>query len=379
MSSRLGDEQRMFRDTVRVFARQEVAPLVEEAERTEVFPRKVLRRAGELGLLAVGLPEEEGGTGGDLMYMSLFVEELARECAGIALPLYACASLAWGLHQNGSEQQKERYLKPLLTGEAVAGLAITEPGAGSDVAAIRTSALRDGDGYVLNGRKVFITNGTIADFMLVVANTDPDRNPRGIGAFLVERGTPGFSAGKKLSKLGLRSSETSELVFEDCRIPASARWGGGGAPGFVGLMQSIDRSRVSIASLAIGIAVAAFEAALDHAKQREQFGRPIGKFQAIQLKLVDMATRIEAARLLTYQAIALANEGARFTKEASMAKLFATESCVQITGDAVQIHGGYGYCTEYPVERYFRDAKLMTIFEGTSEIQNVIIARELGL
>jgi acyl-CoA dehydrogenase len=332
---KLSEEQQMFRETVREFARKEVAPLVDEAERTETFPSKVLRRAGELGLLSVGLPEDEGGSGGDLMYMSLFVEELARECAGIALPLYACASLAWGLHQSGSEEQKEKFLKPLLDGKAIGGLAITEPGAGSDVAAIQTSAIRDGDSYVLNGRKVFITNGTIADFLLVVANTDKDRHPRGIRAFMVERGAPGFSAGKKLSKLGLRSSETSELFFEDCRIPASARWGGG--------------------------------------------GRPIGKFQAIQLKLVDMATRIEAARLLTYQAIELANEGAQFTKEASMAKLFATESSVQITGDAVQVHGGYGYCTEYPVERYFRDAKLMTIFEGTSEIQNVVIARELGL
>ena len=376
---KLSEEQQMFRETVREFARKEVAPLVDEAERTETFPSKVLRRAGELGLLSVGLPEDEGGSGGDLMYMSLFVEELARECAGIALPLYACASLAWGLHQSGSEEQKEKFLKPLLDGKAIGGLAITEPGAGSDVAAIQTSAIRDGDSYVLNGRKVFITNGTIADFLLVVANTDKDRHPRGIRAFMVERGAPGFSAGKKLSKLGLRSSETSELFFEDCRIPASDRWGGGGASGLAGLLQSIDRSRVSIASLSLGIAVAAFEAALAYAKEREQFGRPIGKFQAIQLKLVDMATRIEAARLLTYQAIELANEGAQFTKEASMAKLFATESSVQITGDAVQVHGGYGYCTEYPVERYFRDAKLMTIFEGTSEIQNVVIARELGL
>jgi butyryl-CoA dehydrogenase len=249
MNFKLSEEQRIFRETVRGFARREVAPLVEEAEGAETFPREVLRKAARLGLLAVGLPEESGGTGGDLMYMSLFVEELARECAGIALPLYACASMAWGLDQSGSEEQKQKYLKPLLNGEAIAGLAITEPDAGSDLAAIRTSAVRDGDDYVLNGRKVFITNGPIADFILVIANVDKDRHPRGI----------------------------------------------------------------------------------------------------------------------------------RNTKEASMAKLFATESCVKITGDAVQIHGGYGYSTEYPVERYFRDAKLMTIFEGTSEIQNVVIARELGL
>ena len=383
MNFKPSEEHVMFRETVREFARREVAPLVEEAEATETFPRQVLPEAAELGLLAVALPEGSGGSGGDLMFMSILVEELARECAGIALPIYACASMAWGLDRMGSEEQKTRYLKPLLSGEAIACMAITEPGAGSDVAAIRTSAIRDGDSYILNGTKAFITNGPIADCVLVIANTDPDGSPRGLRPFLVERGTPGFTAGKKLSKLGLRSSETSELNFEDCRIPASARWGGrgkgGGAPGFVGLMQSIDRSRVSIASLSIGIAVAAFEAALEYAKQREQFGKPIGKFQAIQLKLVDMAIRIEAARLLTYKAIELANDNAPYTKEASMAKLFATEACVKITGDAVQIYGGYGYCTDYPVERYFRDAKLMTIFEGTSEIQNIIIARELGL
>jgi alkylation response protein AidB-like acyl-CoA dehydrogenase len=379
------EEQLMFRETVKEFAAKEVAPLVEEAEGTETFPRQVLAKAGELGLLAVALPEGSGGAGGDLMFMSILVEEVARECAGIALPIYACASIAWGLDRMGSEEQKRKYLKPILSGEAIAGLAITEPGAGSDVAAIRTTAIRDGESYILNGTKAFITNGPIADCVLVIANTDADRNPQGLRPFLVEKGTPGFTAGKKLSKLGLRSSETSELVFEDCRIPASARWGGrgggrrAGVSAFAGLMQSIDRSRVFIASLAIGIAVAAFEAALEYAKRREQFGKPIGKFQAIQLKLVDMATRIEAARLLTYKAIELANEDVPYTKEASMAKLFATEACVKITGEAVQIYGGYGYCTDYPVERYFRDAKLMTIFEGTSEIQNVVIARELGL
>jgi acyl-CoA dehydrogenase len=377
------EEQRLFRQKVREFARTQVAPLVDEAERTQVFPRQILRKAGELGLLAVSLPEESGGTGGDLMFMSILVEELARECAGITLPVYACASMAWGLDRMGSEKQKNKYLKALLDGQAIAGLAITEPGAGSDVASIRTSAIRDGDSYVLNGTKAFITNGPIADCILVIANSARDGNPAGLRPFLVEKGTPGFTSGKALSKLGLRSSETSELYFENCRIPASARWGGsgegGGARGFVGLMQSIDRSRVSIASLSIGIAVAAFDASLDHAKTTERYGRPIGKFQAIQLKLVDMATRIEAARLLTYKAIEMANDGLPFTKEASMAKLFATEACVKVAADAVQIFGGYGLCSDHTIERYFRDARLMTIFEGTTEIQNVIIARELGL
>ena len=378
MKFRFSEEQQMFRETVRKFAENEVAPLVEEAERTETFPRQVLPKAADLGLLSVGLPESYGGAGGDVMYMSFFVEEIARECAGIALPLYACASMAWGLHKSGTEEQKQKYLKPLIKGEAIGGLAITEPNAGSDVMAIRTMAIPDGDSYVLNGRKVFITNGTIADYMIVIANRDQDRDPTGISAFILERGTPGFTSGKKLSKLGLRSSETSELIFEDCRIPASAIWGGG-LTGFVGLMKSIDRSRVSIASLSIGIAVAAYDAALRYAKEREQFGKPIGKFQAIQHKLVDMATSIEAARLLTYKAIELINDDVSCTREASMAKLFASEASVKITGDALQIHGGYGYCTEYPVERYFRDAKLMTIFEGTSEIQNIVISRELGL
>ena len=312
------------------------------------------------------------------MYMSIFVEELARECAGIALTFYACASMAWGLHRSGSEEHKRKYIGPLVRGEAIGSLAVTEPNAGSDVMAIQTTATPDEDGYVLNGRKVFITSGTIADYMIVIANTDKNKDPLGISAFIVERGTPGFSAGKKITKLGLRSSETSELIFEDCRIPASALWGGG-LTGFVGLMKGIDRSRVSIASLSLGIAAAAFEAALKYAKEREQFGKPIGKFQAIQLKLVDMATSIEAARLLTYKALDLANEDQSCTKEASMAKLFASETAVKVTGEALQIHGGYGYSTEYLVERYFRDAKLMTIFEGTSEIQNIVIARELGL
>ncbi len=378
MNFKFTEEQQLFRKTVRKFAENEVAPIVEEAEKTETFPRQLLPKAAHVGLLAVGLPEEYGGAGGDLMYMSIFVEELARECAGIALPFYACASMVWGLHKSGSEEHKKRYLKPLIRGEAIGGLAITEPNAGSDVMAIQTTAIPNGEGYILNGRKVFITNGTIADYMIVIANTDKNRDPLGISAFIIEKGTPGFTSGKKLSKLGLRSSETSELLFEDCRIPNSALWGGG-TTGFAGLMKGIDRSRVSIASLSMGIAGAAFEAALKYAKEREQFGKSIGKFQAIQLKLVDMATRIEAARLLTYKAIELANEDISCTKEASMAKLFASEAAVKITGDALQIHGGYGYCTEYPVERYFRDAKLMTIFEGTSEIQNIVIGRELGL
>ena len=371
-------EQDLFRDTVRKFVQNEIHPLVDKAEQSETFPRLALTKAAELGLLSIGLPKDEGGADGDLMYMSMFVEEVARECPGIALTFYACASMAWGLSRSGSDEHKEKYIGPLIRGEAIGSMAVTEPDAGSDVMSIQTSAIRDNDHYVLNGRKTFITNGNIADYMIVIANTDQDRSPAGLTAFLIEKGTPGFSAGKKMSKLGLRSSETAELIFEDCRVHKSARWGGGMA-GFVGLMKGIDRSRVSIASLSMGISVAAFEAALRYAKEREQFGKPIGKFQAIQHKLVDMAVRIEATRFLTYQAAELANNDEPCTKEAAMAKLFASESAVKITGEALQVHGGYGYSTEYNVERYFRDAKLMTIFEGTSEIQNIVIARELGL
>lgn len=378
MDFRFSEEQKIFREAARKFVEREVAPLVEEAEREETFPRQLLRRTAEEGFLAVGLPEEYGGAGGDMMYMSIFIEEMARECAGIALTIYPCASMAWGLYQSGSEEHKEKYLMPLVRGEAVAALAVTEPNAGSDVMSITTTAREDEDGYVINGRKVFITNGPIADCIILIARTVKKDGSAGISAFIVEGDTPGLTVENRISKLGLRCCETAGLVFEDCRVPASARWGGIEG-GFVGLMKGLDRSRVSIASLSIGIAEAAFKASLDYAREREQFGRPIGKFQSIQNKLVDMALRIENSRLLTYKATQLINENAPCTKEASMAKLYASESAVRITGEAVQVHGGYGYSAEYPVERYFRDAKVLTIFEGTSEIQNIIIARELGL
>ena len=385
MSFQETEEHRMFRETIRSFAEKEVAPLVDEAERTETFPRQILERAGELGFLGVARSEDSAGAGSDLNFLCIFIEELGRVCAGVALPLYACASLVSGLEQAGSEEHKKKYLEPLLQGRVMGSLAITEPGAGSDIAAISTTAERDGNEWVLNGQKMFITNGPIAEFFLVVAITKKEGQPDGIGVFLVEKGAPGFTQGKDIAKLGLRCSQTSELSFDNCRIPASAAWGRGanksegGGSGLGALLQTIDRGRVCIASLSIGIAQAAYETALAYAKERQQFGKAIGKFQAIQHKLVEMASNIEAARLLTGKAIALANEKQPYTKLASMAKLFASEAAVKATGDAVQIHGGYGYCREYPVERFFRDAKLMTIFEGTSEIQNIVIARELGL
>jgi len=378
MDFKFSEQQRIFREMVRKFVEREVRPLVDEAERTSSFPRRLLKAAADRGLIAVGLPEEYGGAGGDMIYMSIFVEEMARECAGIALTIYPCASMAWGLYKSGSERQKEKYLTPLIKGDAMVSLAITEPNAGSDVMAIRTTAKKDGDSYVINGTKVFITNGPIADFVIAVTKTVENDETTGIGVFIVERDNPGLTAEKKMEKLGLRSCETSGLVFEDCRVPASAMWGEQQG-GFAGLMKALDRSRVSIASLSIGIAEAAFSAALDYAKQREQFGRPIGKFQSIQNKLVDMAVRIDNSRLLTYRATQLINDEESCPREAAMAKLYASESAVKITGEAVQVHGGYGYSAEYPVERYFRDAKVLTIFEGTSEIQNIIIAREMGL
>lgn len=378
MDFKFSPEQAMFRETISKFVEREVAPLVEEAEATMAFPRTLMDKAAQAGLIAVGLPEEFGGAGGDMMYISILVEEMGRECAGIALSIYPCVSMAMGIFQSASEEQKERYLGPLTQGKAMVALAITEPNAGSDVMAIQTTAVEDGDDYIINGTKVFITNGPIADIIIVIAKTKNLDGSSGMAAFIVDGDNPGLIREKKISKLGLRSSETSGLVFENCRVPTSDQWGGKSG-GFVGLMKALDRSRVSIASLSIGIAEAAFHTALNYAKEREQFGRPIGKFQSIQNKLVDMAIAIENARLLTYKATQLINEGLPCTQEAAMAKRYASEAAVMITGEAVQILGGYGYSSEYPVERYFRDAKVLTIFEGTSEIQNIIIARELGL
>ncbi len=377
MDFELSDEHRIFRKTVRAFAEKEIAPLIEEAERGQEFPRQLIARARDLGLLGVSFPEEYGGSGGDMIMVCILAEELARVCSGIAVGLFSVAMGPGAIYLLGTEEQKRRYLPSAFRGEKVFALGITEPNAGSDVSAIETTARRDGDYFVLNGSKIFITNGTFADYVFIAAYTDKNKGYAGMNLFIVDTSLPGFSVTRKLDKLGHRSAETAELLLEDVRVHKDDLLGSPEA-GFMNIMQLLDGGRVIVASRAVGIAQAAFEAAFSYAQQRIQFGRPISKFQVTRFKIARMAMEIDAARLLVYRAAALLDESAHCTKEVSMAKLFAAEVAERITAEALQIHGGYGYITDLPVERYFRDAKLCPITEGTSEIHYVIIARELA-
>jgi alkylation response protein AidB-like acyl-CoA dehydrogenase len=373
----LSEEQALLRRTVRDFAEKELAPHSREWDERQGFPREVFRRLGELGLAGCCWPEEYGGSGLSTLDWAVVMEELARVDAGVALSLAAHHGLCSAhLHLAGSEEQKRRFLPPLARGEKVGCWALTEPGSGSDAGGMRTTAVRDGGEWVLNGSKSFITNGGIADTALVMAVTDRAAGKKGISAFVVERGTPGFRSGKKEDKLGVRCSDTSELAFEDCRVPAGNLVGREGM-GFVDTLRILDKGRIGIAAFSVGIARAALDASIRYARERRQFGHPIADFQAIQFKIAEMATRAEAARLLAWRAAATADAGKPHTAEASMAKLFATEAAVEIALDAIQIHGGYGYVKEYPVERYLRDAKIGTIGEGTSEVQRLVIARQL--
>jgi butyryl-CoA dehydrogenase len=331
----------------------------------------------DLGLTGVTIAEEYGGGGGDAMHLMIAVEEIARACAATAVILFADISLCChSIYKFGDEEQKRRFVVPLAKGEKIGALALTEAGAGSDVAALETTAVRHGDGYILNGTKVFTTNGGEADIAVVFATIDKSLRSRGITGFVVEKGTPGFSVGKKEHKLGIRASSTTELLFEDCFVPLENRIGDEGQ-GMRLALSTIDSSRAMVAAQAVGIAQAALDASINYAKQRHQFGQPIAEFQAIQWMLVDMATAIDAARLLTYRAVQLEMEEQPFIKEAAMAKVFASEAAMAATTKAVQIHGGYGYVKDYPVERYFRDAKITEIYEGTSEVQRLTIARSL--
>ncbi len=373
----LSEEQALLRRTVRGFAEKELAPHSREWDERQEFPREVFGRLGELGLAGCCWPEEYGGSGLSTLDWTVVMEELARVDAGVALSLAAHHGLCSAhLHLAGSEEQKHRFLPPLARGEKVGCWGLTEPGSGSDAGGMRTTAVRDGGHWVLNGSKTFITNGGIADTAVVMAVTDRAAGKKGISAFLVERGTPGFRSGKKEDKLGVRSSDTSELVLEDCRVPAGNLVGREGM-GFVDTLRILDKGRIGIAAFSVGIAQAALEASLRYARERRQFGHPIADFQAIQFKIAEMATRTEAARLLAWRAAAMADAGRPHTAEASMAKLFATEAAVEIALEAIQVHGGYGYVKEYPVERYLRDAKIGTIGEGTSEVQRLVIARQL--
>lgn len=372
----LNVEQKMIRDTVREFARAEIAPIAGQLDKESRFPLETFRKMGQLGLLGLPIPEAYGGAGADTISYCLAVEEIGRACAGTGLSYEAHVSLAcMPLFLYGTEAQKQQYLVPLAAGEGIGSFGLTETGAGSDAGGTRTTAVRDGDEWVINGNKIFITNASYAQTVVLTAVTDKEN--RGISAFIVPTDTPGFSTGKPYEKMGMRASNTAELILENVRIPAENLLGPLNA-GFKQFLSTLDGGRVAIAALAIGIAQSAFETALDYAKQRKQFGQSISKFQAIQNKLADMAMHIDLARNAVFKAAWLKDEGRPHTIEASYAKLFASEMCTAASNQAIQIMGGAGYMQEYSVERNLRDAKLIEIGEGTSEIQRLVIARQLG-
>ncbi len=377
MDFRLTDDQALLRATVREFAEAEIGPHVMEWDETQSFPMDLLPRLAALGLTGIQFAEQYGGSAMSAVDYCICIEELARVCPAIALSVAAHNGLCTShIAMFGTDAQKTTFLPRLVRGDVLGAWGLTEAGAGSDAAGMRTTAVRQGDHWVMNGSKNFITHGRIGGVMVVVAVTDRTKGHRGISAFIVEHGTPGMTAGKKENKLGMRASDTSEVVFQDCRVPAAQLLGDEGQ-GFINTLQVLDAGRIGIAALSVGLAQGAYEAARRYAKERRQFGQPIAAFQAIQWKLADNATRIEAARLLTYRAAYLKDRGARTTRESSMAKLFASEIAVKAADDCVQIHGGYGFVKDYPAEKFFRDVKLLTIGEGTSEIQRLVIARQL--
>ncbi len=375
------EEHEMIRRMAREFAEKEVAPIAAEMDEKGEVPLKNIKRMGELGFLGLTTSEEYGGAGLDTVSYCIAIEEIAKACASTAVVMAIQNSLVnYALERYGTEEQKRRFLVPLAKGEKIGAYALTEPEAGSDAASIKTMAVRQGDEYIINGTKHFTTNGGFADILIVYATVDPSKGYKGITAFIVEKGAPGFSVGREEIKMGIRATNTCETIYQDCRVPVENRLGEEGE-GFKIALSSLDAGRIGIAAQAVGIAQAAYEAALEYAKTRRQFGQPIANFQAIQWMLADMATRIEASRLLTYKA-ALAKDKARgtekrFTKEAAMAKLYASETASFVTDCALQIFGGYGYMKDYPLERYYRDARITRIYEGTSEIQRLVIARNL--
>jgi len=371
------EDQKLLRDTVRDFAEREIAPHVMEYDEKQEFPRDILMQAGELGLLGIVFPEKYGGANLGYIEYALVVEELSRVDGSVGISVAAhnglCAS---HIALAGNEEQKQRFLVPLASGRKIGGWSLTEPTAGSDAGGTKTTARLDNGHWVLNGSKTFTTHGSVGDIIVVFAVTDSGKAKRGISAFVIEKGHPGFRPGKKENKMGLRASDTSEVIMEDCRVPADQLLGRRG-DGFIDAMRILDGGRISIAALALGMARGAYEAALRYSMQREQFDRPIADFQAIQFMLADMATQIDAAALLTYRAAWMRDQGLGVTREAAMAKLFASEVGVAVADKALQVFGGYGYVKDFPAEKYYRDAKLCTIGEGTSEIQRLVIAREI--
>jgi alkylation response protein AidB-like acyl-CoA dehydrogenase len=377
MNLTLSADQELLRRSIREFAEAELRPHVMEWDEAQAFPRELLSKFADLGLMGIQFPDEYGGAGMSSVDYCLCIEELARVDPSVCLSVAAHNGLgASHIFMFGTEDQRRTYLVPLAKGEKLAAWGLTEAASGSDAAAMRTTAVRDGNDWVINGSKQFITHGRTGDLIVVLAVTNRAKGNRGISAFIIERDTPGFRAGKKENKLGMRASETSELILENCRVPSSQLLGTEDQ-GFINALQVLDAGRIGIAALAVGLAQGAYDAARGYAFVRKQFGQPIGTFQSIRAKLVDNAVRIEAARLLTYRAAAMKDEGQRTTLEAAMAKLYSSEIAVRAAEDGVQIHGGYGFVKDYPAEKYFRDVKLTTIGEGTSEIQRLVIARQL--
>ncbi|MBA3270559.1 MAG: acyl-CoA dehydrogenase [Acidobacteria bacterium] len=377
MNFRMTEDQELLRRSIREFAETEIKPHVREWDEAQHFPSELLPKMADLGVMGIQFAPEYGGSGMSAVDYCIVIEELARVDPSVSLSVAAHNGLgAAHISMFGSEAQRQTYLTPLAKGDKLAAWGLTEPHSGSDAAAMRTTATRDGDSWVLNGTKMFITHGASGDTMVVMAVTDKSKGNKGISAFVVERGTSGFSAGKKEDKLGMRASETTEVLFQNCRIPAAQLLGEEGQ-GFIQTLRVLDAGRIGIAALSVGLAQGAYEAARGYAFERKQFGRAIGTFQSIRWKLVDNAARVEAARLLTYRAAWLKDQGRRLTLESSMAKLYASEIAVRASEDAVQIHGGYGFVKDYPAEKFFRDVKLLTIGEGTSEVQRLVIARQL--
>ncbi len=377
MPDQLTEEQKAIRDMVREFALCEIEPIAAAIDREGRFPIETFKKMGELGLMGLPFPEEYGGAGGDLLSMILVLEEVARVCASTALGLAAHTSLGtFPIFAFGSEEQKKKYIPDLAAGKKIGAFCLTEPGSGSDAAGIRTRAEKKNGVYVFNGTKAFVTNATFAETFVVTAITDPSKGPHGISAFVVEKGDKGPRIAKKEDKLGMRGSDTCQVAFEDLEVPAENLLGGEGE-GFVTFMKTLQGGRVGIGALALGIAQGAFDKAVAYSKERKQFGKAISEKQAIQHYLADMATEIHASRLMVYGAARLRDQGKPFAREASMAKLYSSETAYRVTKNAIQVYGGNGYSMEYPVERYFRDAKLCEIGEGTSEIQRLLIARDV--
>jgi len=375
----LTDEQQMFKEAIRRFCEKEVAPLVEEAEATGNFPIPLFRKMGELGYLCIRYPLELGGGGSDKVTECILSEELNRICAGIAAGLMVQGGLATApIYRYGSETLKQRILLPAIKGEKIGAFALTEPDVGSDAASLKTRATKDGGDYVLRGSKTFITNGPICDYAIVAATVDPSRKAQGISLFVVEKGTPGFQVTRKLEKVGNRSAETGELLFDECRVPAANMIGDKEGKGFEQIVDTLMSGRITYGGRSTGVAQAAYEATLKYAQERIQFGKPIIEFQVTRFKLAQMAMKIDIMRSYTYRIARLYDKGQKVMREASMVKLFCAETLQDILSQAMQIHGGYGYTMEYPVQRFWRDGRLFTVTEGTSEIHHLVIARESG-